>query len=309
MYLEYSHTVGGNFGDDLNPWLWPRLIPELLAVNDSTAFLGIGTLLDQQRVKRTLGKSNSIVVFSSGMGFGSPPKIDERWKIYCVRGPLTAKRLGLPSEMAIVDGAFLLRTVAMPDPSGCFPVGFMPHHRSEVFIDWHSVCERAGVKYISAKQSVDKILADLRGTKHLITEAMHGAIVADALRVPWMPVRFSPKFMPEKWQDFTASINLNIETKVLPFLNQYRMPVGQFIENSAKGFVRKLHIGPEKWDRLPRNFRCCSDSDIDSLAKTITLYSRDAVFYLSKDEVTSSLTERLCEKLEELKKDFKVYHG
>ncbi len=43
--LYYCKTPKGNFGDDLNLWLWPRLAPEVCDEQDSTLFVGIGTIL------------------------------------------------------------------------------------------------------------------------------------------------------------------------------------------------------------------------------------------------------------------------
>ncbi|MGD1914332.1 MAG: hypothetical protein ACFB2X_26895 [Rivularia sp. (in: cyanobacteria)] len=47
----------------------------------------------------------------SGVGYGGRglPTIDESWKIYCVRGPLSAKKLGIAPELAVSDGAALIR--------------------------------------------------------------------------------------------------------------------------------------------------------------------------------------------------------
>jgi len=53
---------------------------------------------------------------------------------------------------------------------------------------------------------VDAILADLRRTSLLITEAMHGAIVADTMRIPWIPVKTHGSILDFKWQDWCASM-------------------------------------------------------------------------------------------------------
>lgn len=41
MRLHYYWDGIGNFGDDLNAWLWPRLIPDLLDDNPDTLFLAL----------------------------------------------------------------------------------------------------------------------------------------------------------------------------------------------------------------------------------------------------------------------------
>ena len=77
-----------NFGDHLNEWLWPRLIPELLAREDDVRLIGIGSLLKAD-VQRIAGRK---VVFGSGSGCGPPPPADAMadWRFCAVRGPQTA---------------------------------------------------------------------------------------------------------------------------------------------------------------------------------------------------------------------------
>ena len=45
---------------------------------------------------------------------------------------------------------------------------------------------------------------------------MHGAIVADALRVPWIPARLYGHFMEFKWRDWTESIEVPLELASMP---------------------------------------------------------------------------------------------
>ena len=57
MKLFYYQDPGGNFGDDLNAWLWPRLIPELLDGDEGSLFVGIGSILDR-RIPRGAAKGS-----------------------------------------------------------------------------------------------------------------------------------------------------------------------------------------------------------------------------------------------------------
>ncbi len=105
MRLYYWKGVGGtrNFGDELNPWLWDRLLPGLFNEGDDDVFIGIGTLLGQQ-----VPQAGKTFVFGSGVGYGEPPTIDEDWTIYSLRGPLSARALHVPRGLAVTDPAILV---------------------------------------------------------------------------------------------------------------------------------------------------------------------------------------------------------
>ncbi len=97
----------GNFGDDLNPWIWHQLIPELFAdQQDSTLFVGIGTLLNE-----FLPKDPQKVIFGAGAGYGGVDIRKGQFRVYFVRGRLTAKLLEIPEEKAITDPAILVKSL------------------------------------------------------------------------------------------------------------------------------------------------------------------------------------------------------
>src|SRR2546429_1124331 len=103
-YSNYWVLDHGNFGDDLNPWLWSRLAPEGCEQSDPAVFFGIGTILS-----RSAPPVPNKVVFGSGCGTGLGPKLDNRWFFYAVRGPLTAAKLGLDAALALGDPSILAR--------------------------------------------------------------------------------------------------------------------------------------------------------------------------------------------------------
>lgn len=215
MRLYYYRHPSGNFGDDLNLWLWPRLLgPEFFDDDPEELLVGIGTLLNHRVpvARRTL-------VFGAGHGYGAAPPIDDRWHFFCVRGPLTARVLGLPPELAVTDPAILVadsaRDVVAPVPGR---VGFMPHCDSAEAFDWRAVAHEAGLHYIDPRDTVDAVLGAIGQCEKLVAEAMHGAIAADALRVPWIAVRAYSHIADFKWQDWTESMQLRYRPEPLQSL-------------------------------------------------------------------------------------------
>jgi succinoglycan biosynthesis protein ExoV len=208
----YYFTEAPNYGDALNPWLWPRLLGGRLQEQSSTLFLGIGTIL-----KPGLPQADRYVVLGSGGGYELFPKIDRRWKFYGVRGPLTAHGLGLDPELAVMDGAYLLRNLkSLPPPTDGPQIGFMPHWQTQLSIPWEKICARSGLRYLDPRWPVEEVLGQLQGCRGVLAEAMHAAITADALRIPWLPVRLGRHILDFKWQDWLASISLNVAPIQLP---------------------------------------------------------------------------------------------
>ncbi len=304
MRLEYSRRPGRlNFGDDLNKWLWPRRLKEFLDPDDGVAFVGIGTLLSEETAKKHFADAKTIVIFSSGAGEKSVPTIDDRWKIYCVRGPLTARRLGLTGSVTLGDGAYLLRNENLLPVEKIHSTGFIPHHASELFADWEEICRNAGLHYISPAQPVESFLKNLASCKKVVAEAMHGAITADALRIPWIPVRFGPRFCEPKWLDFFGSIHLSVTIQRLPFVFQKKAPIAKNLANIFKYAAFKTGLGREKWGKIPVKLRPASKKEIDELTNSLIKISK-ADGFLSDDPTVDSITQRLEDRLEQLKKDY-----
>jgi succinoglycan biosynthesis protein ExoV len=214
MRLFYFRGSGGitNFGDELNTYVWPRLVPSCFDSDDGTQFVGIGTLLNDQ-----LPPAARTVVFGAGVGYYGPPRRDASWEIYCVRGPLSARALDVPIAMAVTDPAALITRIEQPEIAGRsrWAHAFMPHWESEPD-EWKRVCAAAGIAFIDPRRPTHEVLEALRRTDLLITEAMHGAIVADALRVPWIPVRTRRAIKSFKWEDWCTSLELQYSPHDLP---------------------------------------------------------------------------------------------
>lgn len=226
MLLYFHKDPLGNFGDDLNPWLWQRIFPNTFtgevfhdpaqrqAIPDGeTLFLGIGTLLNS-KVPPFAKK----IVFGSGTGYGSSPQIDRSWEIAFVRGPLTAKKLGLDSSQAIIDPAILAVDHFPRADHKDKRAAYMPHCSSARHADWKAICDAAHLRYIDPHWPIEKVLAALQEAPMLLTEALHGAILAEAFRIPWTPIRATPALLDLKWQDWCTSIRREYAPHALPMI-------------------------------------------------------------------------------------------
>ena len=108
-----------------------------------------------------------------------------------------------------------------------------------------------------------------------MTEALHGAIVADALRVPWIAVKLFDHIIEFKWRDWCRSLGLNYSPLLL---------------------TRLLSDSRPNWSA-------------DELANHL-MRARDAIDRtepsLSSDSAIERATSRLQEQLEKLRADLTV---
>jgi succinoglycan biosynthesis protein ExoV len=124
LFYYPGHNGVTNFGDELNHVLWRHFLPGAFDHDDGTQFVGIGTLLNDR-----LPAAPRTVIFGAGVGYNGPPRLDRSWKIYCVRGPLSARALGLSADMAVTDPALLTRelTNSHSRSGPRWKYAFMPH--------------------------------------------------------------------------------------------------------------------------------------------------------------------------------------
>lgn len=214
MQLIYFHGRVANFGDELNPVIWPRLAPDLFGPDAGsqegapgrTGFLGIGTIIGMP----TPG-CDFLHVFSSGMGYDRLEGWSVPRRVWCVRGPLSARLLGLDADAALTDGAVLVPAVlglGRPAvPAG--GIGVMPHWESLLCGGWEQASTLAGMRLCSPIGEPEAVIRRILDLDLLLTESLHGAILADAFGVPWVPFASSGNFSVFKWTDWTLSVGLS----------------------------------------------------------------------------------------------------
>lgn len=200
--IKYCAIVGGNFGDDFNLLLWEQLFPDLASLMGLVHLYGIGTLLGG-RHDRFISK----VVLGTGTDRGqAPTAMPGLWDFRWVRGPDTARALGLPSECALGDAAILWPGLT-PGNNRQGPVGLIPHYATWESFDWTRVARQANLRIINPRQKPEAVLAELRACSRVLAESLHGAICADAMAVPWAPCVLAHRFNAFKWRDWMATIN------------------------------------------------------------------------------------------------------
>jgi len=218
MELIYHKQSPGNFGDELNQILWKRVLSPLCWKREDALLVGIGTVFDNWYLRESKTNGKLVIVCGSGAGYSNLPQgwPNPKWIIAAVRGPLTAELIGRP-DTAVTDAAILLASA--PDligPRSARDTLFIPHCNSIDDARWQEVCQRCALTFVDPRWPLEYILSFFARARLVVAEAMHGAIVADTLRIPWIPVVCSPAVLQFKWIDWCESMDISYEPFQLP---------------------------------------------------------------------------------------------
>lgn len=211
-YWESQH---GNFGDDLNLWLWDFLIPGFREVHNETLLVGVGTVLN----RALLPEGRHKLVLGSGFGYGTLPDMSDprEWDIRCVRGPLTAQKVGIDPKLGIIDPAVMV--AEMPEFKNLpkkHKKSFVPHWESAAAGIWPIICATVGLHYIDPRGDAKEVIREIAQSELIIAESMHGAILADAFRVPWVAVTTSNSINSFKWNDWAETVGVTYRPRHVP---------------------------------------------------------------------------------------------
>ena len=214
MQLVYYRKQVPNFGDDLNASLWKGLAPALFDDDAETGFVGIGTIIGMP-----CGTLRRLHVFSSGIGNDLPESWrDKQVEYWCVRGPVSTRMLNLPADRAITDGA-ILTPLAEGFPKAATGGGgtlVIPHFQTLDHPGWPEVARLTGYELLDPRADPHAVIARIADAKLVLTESLHGAILADVYGIPWIAFATSKNFGVTKWVDWTHSLGLEFDLAMIP---------------------------------------------------------------------------------------------
>lgn len=214
MKLVYYRKTVPNFGDDLNALLWKGLAPGLFDEDPETGFVGIGTIIGMP-----CGSLTRLHVFSSGAGYDHLGGWrDKQVQYWCVRGPISARVLGLPGDRAITDGA-ILTPLAEGFPKAATGTGgtlVVPHFQTLDHPGWPEVAKLTGYELLDPRGEPREVIARIAAARLVLTESLHGAILADVYGIPWIAFATSKNFSVTKWVDWTLSVGRDFELTMVP---------------------------------------------------------------------------------------------
>lgn len=212
--VYYRRKRVPNFGDDLNAALWQELAPGLFDDDPEVGFVGIGTIIGMP-----CGELRRLHVFSSGVGYDRP----EAWRgkqveYWCVRGPISSRILGLPESRAITDGAILTPLVDGFPKAAAGGAGtvIIPHFQTLDHPGWPEVARLTGYELLDPRSDPRSIIARIAAARLVLTESLHGAILADVYGIPWVAFATSKNLGITKWVDWTLSVGCAFDLTMVP---------------------------------------------------------------------------------------------
>lgn len=200
MKLIYHNDWRGNFGDDINLPFFDIVIPGYEEKLLDQKLYGIGTLLNNNN-----GLIRDACIFGSGFGYGEELSYDlKSTKIFGVRGPVTAKKMGLDSSYIIGDPAIYVSSMPsiMPEKTYSTRAVVALHHRSAEMWDFSGGNNDELYFLDPGLTSIPDYIGYIRDASVVYAESLHAAIIAATFGVPFCPVSIGNKLEEKKWSDF-----------------------------------------------------------------------------------------------------------
>lgn len=164
-----------------------------------------------------------------------------------LRGPLSNYTLGNHFNY-ITDSAYCLQFTQLYDQllniKKKHKIGLIPYFRSDDLVPWKSIAEKLGMHYISARCEQSDLISTLKeiaSCELIVSEAMHGAIIADILRIPWS--RFvlttykceGSNVADYKWMDWMYSLNIpNNEYPIIRLTNKINHAISKLTNHQIQ---------------------------------------------------------------------------
>ena len=197
----FWHIGTPNFGDDINRELFALLggRPVRLRTDRSQPhFLGMGSILEK-------ATDQSVVL---GSGFLRKPvgPVGKEAKYVAVRGKLSRDALGVGEEVLLGDPMVLLGQVFRPTSERKHTLGVVPHVTEVAALRKHAP---PGLRVIDPADSPWEVIKEIGACERIMSQSLHGLIVADALGIPnlWLAPSVSMAGGEFKFLDYFSTLD------------------------------------------------------------------------------------------------------
>lgn len=209
-----------NWGDDLNEYLFTeltlkkiRFVPfnQLYFCPNVERYSLIGSIIGDFNLDNT-------IIYGSGAITSNPELKGRPKKVLSVRGPLTRDVLlknGIECPPIYGDPALLVPLIYNPQTKFGDKIGVIPHYRT-LESNWIESLKKDNEVLIIDMSRYEKwtdIIDSIVRCKMILSESLHGLIIAESYRIPSLWVEFIPHNYSWEWEfkfiDFYKSIGKN----------------------------------------------------------------------------------------------------
>lgn len=209
--------IANNWGDDINKYFFEFVSNKKMAVMPSNAELPF-RITYYSLIGSTLSHMNNCIIYGTGLMTESSKLHGRPKKIISVRGPLTRKALiskGYSCPEHYGDPALLLPLFYKPDMTKKYNLSIIPNEGS--YWKFNPVIEELINEYgcnlinMTKYEKWTDIIDAIAESKFIISESLHGLIVAETYNIPSVWVEFTDhKNFNDDWgfkfRDFYESI-------------------------------------------------------------------------------------------------------
>jgi succinoglycan biosynthesis protein ExoV len=147
---------------------------------------------------------------------------------------------------------------------------------------------------------------------------MHGAIVADAVRVPWVPVRLYEQVLDFKWRDWCQAVALDYAPTIIPALYSTPAVLQKWVRSlppDQREWANSALFGAGPLSRCARRAlvaiiepwrRRAFGRDFQLVVNALGETAHAARPMLSTDATIELVTARLLDRLEQLIADLRA---
>ena len=231
-----DNLVNRNWGDELNYYFLSKLFSKKLVEYNETDvdnYSLIGSIAN-------LFTDNHTIIWGSGIQVDRELKGKPK-KVCAVRGPLTRKffiEINIKCPEIYGDPSLLLPYYYYPDIPKKYEIGYIPHWSSIDSLQTRKFIKDKRVHLIKLKGYKNwlTVIDEILSCKYIISESLHGLIMAEAYGVPnlWVDVTLKNIF-DIKYHDFFQSIGMDRE-------KPYKLD-GKFTVDTALKYLKDYKKG------------------------------------------------------------------
>jgi len=205
-----------NFGDSITPIMFEHFgFFPLLSHPSNAQAVGVGSLLQIFKDYRNWGGT------VLGAGLIDDRKLSlPRARFVAVRGAKTKANLGLSGDVQLGDpGLLISKFIDVESPMRSRKIGVIPHYTDLAAGELKCFLSNneAQLVLISPRQSVRKVVEQIKKCEVVLSSSLHGLIFADALSVAnvWFKVKGNYVRSDFKYYDYYTCFDMSREPSVI----------------------------------------------------------------------------------------------